>query len=196
MSHPARSRRRALFLAGAVLTALTTATPSALAEPEAALVADPAGLVDPFIGTGSGGEHVGEVDTFPGASVPFGMAQFSPDTPRRPAGGGYWYDDKEITGFSMTHLSGVGCPTSGDFPFLPLTGAIPADPASAKLPFSHTDEHASPGSYGVKLGDIRAELGATTRTGIARLTYPKTDQAQLLVKVANSQAASSGASFH
>src|SRR5205823_296653 len=94
------------------------------------------------------------------------------------------------------HLSGVGCPTSGDFPFLPLTGAIPADPASARLPFSHTGEHASPGSYGVQLGDIRAELSATTRTGIARLSYPKTDQAQLLVKVANSQAASSGASFH
>src|SRR5438067_2146431 len=107
-------------LVGALLAA-GTAVPAAAAEE---LATDPAAEVDPFIGTGSGGEHVGDVDTFPGAAVPFGMVQLSPDTPGRPAGGGYRFDDQEITGFSLTHLSGVGCPTSGDIPLLPLTGAV------------------------------------------------------------------------
>src|SRR6266540_3387632 len=78
--------------------------------PAAPVAAAPAGAVDPLIGTGSGGPVVGEVDAFPGASLPFGMVQWSPDTPRKPPGGGYWFDDTEITGFSLTHLSGVGCP--------------------------------------------------------------------------------------
>jgi predicted alpha-1,2-mannosidase len=176
-----------------LVLALSTVVPAA-ASPDHSV--DPVAAVDPFIGTGSGGEHVGEVDTFPGATVPFGMVQFSPDTPRRPAGGGYWFDDTDITGFSLTHLSGVGCATSGDFPFLPLTGAVPADPSAARQPFTHSSEHAEPGGYGVTLGGIRTELTATERTGLASLTYPRTDQAQLLVKVANSQAASSGATFH
>src|SRR5438105_12904033 len=73
--------------------------------------ADPAAWVDPFIGTGSGGAVVGDVDAFPGATVPFGMVQWSPDTPAKPPGGGYAYADHDITGFSLTHLSGVGCAT-------------------------------------------------------------------------------------
>src|ERR1700761_935574 len=80
------------------------ATTTAQASP--ALVKDPASYVDPFVGTGSGGTVVGQVDTFPGADVPFGMLQWSPDTPSRPAGGGYNFTDKDITGFSLTHLSG------------------------------------------------------------------------------------------
>jgi predicted alpha-1,2-mannosidase len=156
---------------------------------------DVAGLVNPFIGTGSGGPVVGEVDTFPGATLPFGMVQWSPDTPRRPSGGGYWYDDHDITGFSLTHLSGVGCPTGGDLPFLPLTGALPADPSAATLPFAHADESASPGAYRVTAGGIRTDLAVTARTGVARLTYPRTDQARLLVKVAGSQNGSAGATF-
>ncbi|MDQ1573477.1 MAG: hypothetical protein QOH44_1036, partial [Actinomycetota bacterium] len=65
-------------------------------------VSDPASLVDPIIGTS------GAVDDFPGADVPFGMVQWSPDTPSRPAGGGYEYNDKSVTGFSLTHVSGPG----------------------------------------------------------------------------------------
>src|SRR2546429_8688598 len=101
---------------------------SVLSAPPAAAASDLAGLVNPFIGTGSGGPVVGEVDTFPGATVPFGMVQWSPDTPRRPSGGGYWYDDTQITGFSLTHLSRVGCPTGGDLPFPPWTGPLPPHP--------------------------------------------------------------------
>jgi predicted alpha-1,2-mannosidase len=175
----------------ALVLALIHASPTAAARPPA----DPAALVNPFIGTGSGGPVVGEVDTFPGASLPFGMVQWSPDTPKRPSGGGYWYDDTEITGFSLTHLSGVGCPTGGDLPFLPWTGALPADPGAARLPLRHTDESASPGSYAVTAGGVRTELAVTARTGVARLTYPRTAQAQLLVKVAGSQNGSANAAF-
>jgi predicted alpha-1,2-mannosidase len=194
----ARARRRSAVAAAVLAVAVTTVSPAvAVATPSAQATSDPVALVDPFIGTGSGGVHVGDVDAFPGASVPFGMVQFSPDTPRRPAGGGYAYDDTSITGFSLTHLSGVGCGIGGDIPFLPLAGAIPADPDHASLPFSHDAEHASPGAYGVTLGDaVQADVTATRRTGLATLTYPATDQAQLLVKVSGSQGAPSNATFH
>ena len=98
------------------------------AKTTTAQVKDPASYVNPFVGTGSGGAVVGQVDTFPGADVPFGMLQWSPDTPSRPAGGGYNYADKDITGFSLTHLSGPGCAIAGDIPVLPMTGAVPQDP--------------------------------------------------------------------
>lgn len=86
------------------------------AATRAGFVAHPASLVDPIIGTS------GAVDDFPGADVPFGMLQWSPDTPSRPAGGGYEYNDKSVTGFSLTHISGPGCPAAGDIPILPTSG--------------------------------------------------------------------------
>jgi putative alpha-1,2-mannosidase len=79
-------------------------------------VGDPASLVNPFIGTSNGG------DTFPGADVPFGMVQWSPDTAARPDGGGYSYGDTAITGYALTHLSGPGCAAEGDVPILPTVG--------------------------------------------------------------------------
>ncbi|OLB66459.1 MAG: hypothetical protein AUI10_02650 [Actinobacteria bacterium 13_2_20CM_2_72_6] len=166
-----------------------TAVPAAAAGP------DPAGAVNPFIGTGSGGPVVGDVDAFPGATVPFGMVQWSPDTPGRPSGGGYRYEDHDITGFSLTHLSGVGCPTGGDLPFLPLVGALPADPGTASLPFTHADESAVPGRYTVTAGGIGVALAAGARTAVGQFTYPRTDAARLLVKVAGSQNGSAGATF-
>ena len=177
-------------LAAALVTGLSAVTVSA------ATPADPASLVNPFIGTGSGGDVVGNVDMFPGASAPFGMVQFSPDTPSRPAGGGYFFSDSQITGFSLTHLSGVGCPITGDIPILPVAGAVPADPSAASQPFSHNAEQASPGRYSVSLGQVGVDLAASARTGVARFTYPATSQAQLLFKVAGSQNGSSGATFH
>jgi predicted alpha-1,2-mannosidase len=197
------SRRRigALCTGTALVTALLTGLSGLAAHAEGpAGPIDPAALVDPFAGTGSGGGVVGDVDTFPGASAPFGMVQFSPDTPSRPAGGGYFFTDSQITGFSLTHLSGVGCPITGDIPFLPLAGAVPADPGGASAPFSHTGEQAGPGRYTVGVGagggQVGVDLTASARTGVARLTYPRTTQAQLLVKVAGSQNGSSGATFH
>jgi predicted alpha-1,2-mannosidase len=160
-----------------------------------AAVTDPAALVDPMVGTGSGGAVVGQVDTFPGADMPFGMIQWSPDTPSRPDGGGYDYDDSSITGFSLTHFSGPGCAIAGDFPILPVTGALPADPDSASVPFSHSSESAHPGSYAVTAGGVRTRLAVTDRTGVAQFTYPSTSQAQLLVKVADSANGGSSATF-
>jgi predicted alpha-1,2-mannosidase len=161
----------------------------------AAPVTDPAALVDPFVGTGSGGQVVGQVDTFPGADLPFGMIQWSPDTTSRPDGGGYNYDDSSINGFSLTHLSGPGCAIAGDFPVLPMTGALPADPGSATASFSHSTESAHPGSYAVTAGGVRTELAVTGRTGVAQFTYPATTQAQLLVKAADSANGGSSATF-
>jgi putative alpha-1,2-mannosidase len=154
-----------------------------------------AALVDPMVGTGSGNSIVGQVDTFPGADMPFGMIQWSPDTPSRPDGGGYNYADSDITGFSFTHFSGPGCAVAGDFPILPLTGAVPADPSDAEAAFSHSSEVAHPGSYAVTAGGVRTSLAVTDRTGVASITYPKTTSAQLLVKVADSANGGSAATF-
>jgi predicted alpha-1,2-mannosidase len=193
-----RGRRAGVVgaLLATVLTSLSGLPAHAAPASGPAGGSDPAAYVDPLIGTGSGGAHVGNVDAFPGASVPFGMVQFSPDTPSRPAGGGYFYDDNAMTGFSLTHLSGVGCGITGDIPFLPVAGALPPDPANASVPFTHDTEQASAGRYAVTLGGVQAQLTATPRTGLATLTYPATDQAQLLVKVSGSQGAPSGATFH
>jgi putative alpha-1,2-mannosidase len=127
------------------LTAGTAAAQPARAAADA-LVTDPASLVDPMIGTGSGGATVGQVDTYPGATAPFGMMSFSPDTPSRPDGGGYNIDDSSTLGFSLTHMSGPGCDAYGDFAILPTVGGIGADPANATAAFDHATEHAAPGS--------------------------------------------------
>jgi predicted alpha-1,2-mannosidase len=163
------------------------------------LVRDPASLVDPFVGTGSGGAVVGQVDTFPGADTPFGMLQWSPDTPSRPAGGGYNYADSSITGFSLTHLSGPGCSIAGDFPVLPVTGSLGTDPSSLSQPFSHAAEQARPGYYAVKLGSGASAIGTaitvTPRTGLASFSYPRSTAAHLVLKVADSANGSAAASF-
>jgi predicted alpha-1,2-mannosidase len=188
-------------VAGAVFATLLTAglaqAPDASASADAlpAAAADPAALVDPLVGTGSGGPVVGQVDTFPGADLPFGMVQWSPDTTSRPDGGGYGYDDSAITGYSLTHVSGSGCALAGDFPILPLTGALPADPGSASADFSHATEAAHPGSYAVTAGGVRTQLAVTDRTGVAQFTYPATSRARLLVKVADSAAGGSDTAF-
>ena len=155
----------------------------------------PTALVDTFVGT-SGTPVGGPIDTFPGADLPFGMVQWSPDTPSQNAGGGYEYSDHDITGFSLTHLSGPGCNVFGDFGVLPGVGAIPADPASARAPFSHADEESAPGWYAVSLGapKVRAELSVTRHTGIARFTFPSAARANLLFNVSSNQAGVTDAS--
>ncbi|MDI5965907.1 GH92 family glycosyl hydrolase [Streptantibioticus silvisoli] len=161
-------------------------------------MSDPASLVDPLIGTGSGGATVGQVDTYPGATAPFGMLSFSPDTPSRPDGGGYNYDDTSTTGFSLTHMSGPGCGAYGDFPVLPTVGAVGADPANSTAAFKHSDEHAAPGSYSVALNPgtptaVQADLAATARTGIGEFTYPSTTAANMLFKMGDAQSGNQAA---
>jgi predicted alpha-1,2-mannosidase len=149
----------------------------------------PASLVDPFVGTGASSAVAGDIGTFPGAAVPFGMVQWSPDTsPDRIEGGGYSDADTSISGFSLTHLSGAGCPIYGDIPVLPVSGAVPADPGASTEAFSHADEEASPGRYRVSLGTppVEVRLSATTRTGIGQFTFPSAGAADLLFKVSGS----------
>jgi predicted alpha-1,2-mannosidase len=157
----------------------------------------PTSLVDTFVGT-SGTPIGGPIDTFPGADVPFGMVQWSPDTPSQNAGGGYEYNDREITGFSLTHLSGPGCNVFGDFAILPVGGAIPNDPASARQPFSHSTEQSAPGWYAVSVGNpaIRTELSVTAHTGVGRFTFPAATQANLLFNAASNQAGATDAAIH
>ncbi len=147
--------------------------------------------VDPFIGTDDGdapdpppGDTGGAV--FPGATVPFGMIQWSPDTSPS-AEFGYHYRDQRIRGFSVTHLSGTGCPAMLDFPFLPAsivpTRAEAVYNARRAATFRHAHELASPGYYKVKLGSgIEVELSARTRSGSARIAFPVGAPAGLLVE--------------
>lgn len=151
--------------------------------------------VDPFIGTGGDGH------TFPGAVVPFGMVQLSPDTDNPMRGvspqseiykrcAGYHYNDSTIVGFSHTHFSGTGHADLGDLLIMPMTGTPKTEPGTAADPdsgyrsrFSHEDEEASPGYYRVKLTDyqIDAELTTTARTGMHRYSFPKSDQGHVLI---------------
>ncbi|HEY3871160.1 MAG TPA: GH92 family glycosyl hydrolase [Actinocrinis sp.] len=168
-------------------------------DSSSALVFDPAALVNPLIGTGSGGATVGQVDTYPGASAPFGMLSFSPDTPSRPDGGGYDYADSSTLGFSLTHMSGPGCSAFGDFPILPTVGSIGSDPVTTTDAFSHADEHAAPGSYSVTLNPstadpIGASLAATARTGIAQFSYPSSTSSNVLFKMGDAQSGNTSAS--
>ena len=150
-------------------------------------------FVNVFIGTGEHGH------TFPGAVVPHGMVQLSPDT--RTLGwdacSGYHYNDYSIIGFSHTHLSGTGIGDLGDFLFLPFAGELKkvtqymhndGRPVEKDNPrygsaFSHDDEVAHPGYYSVYLQDysIQAELTATARVGFHRYTFPQSDNPGLFI---------------
>ncbi|WP_299538483.1 GH92 family glycosyl hydrolase [uncultured Streptomyces sp.] len=136
-------------------------------------------LVNPFIGTENEG------NTYPGAAVPFGMVQLSPDTGHNT---GYDYSETHIRGFSTVHISGVGCGLGGDLPMLPTTGDITStDNAVYAAGFSHDDEQAAPGTYRVGLdAGIEAELTATARTGVQRYTFPATDRANVLINAGQS----------
>jgi putative alpha-1,2-mannosidase len=103
---------------------------------------DPASLVNPLIGTTGGG------NVFPGPDMSFGMIQWGPDTASsRPDGGGYSYTAGQITGYSLTHLSGPGCGAYGDAPILPTTGAVGSNPAATTETLRHSQETAQAG-YG------------------------------------------------
>ena len=142
--------------------------------------------VNVFIGTGGHGH------TFPGATLPHGMVQLSPDTRLFgwDACSGYYYDDTSIMGFTHTHLSGTGIGDYGDILFMPVVGEKPLIAGTAENPdegyrsrFSHEQESARPGYYQVLLQDdsINVELTATLRAGLHRYTYPKVSDARLIV---------------
>ncbi|WP_217707047.1 GH92 family glycosyl hydrolase [Pedobacter ghigonis] len=153
--------------------------------------------VKPIIGTSKMGH------TYPGATVPFGAVQLSPetDTLSYEVNGkyngdvykycaGYKYEDKTITGFSHTHFSGTGHSDLGDFLIMPTQGKLQLNPGTASNPkggyrsaFSHANEVAEAGYYKVKLDDdnITAELTSTTRVGMHQYTFPKSDQSHIIL---------------
>ncbi|MEV6792179.1 GH92 family glycosyl hydrolase [Streptomyces sp. NPDC051320] len=151
---------------------------------------------DPFVGTddsnapnpvggGAGGS------TYPGAVVPFGGVQFSPDTPTA-SPSGYRYSDKTIEDFSLTHFDGAGCPNNEDLPLLPVTGALSSSPGSNWTSYASgytkSNETASPGYYKNRLDKYSTdvELTATTRTGMGRLVYPSSTSSRLLINTGRS----------
>lgn len=150
-------------------------------------------FVDTFVGTANsplpdylGGNASG--NTFPGATLPFGMIQWSPDTEKgfgKDERGSYLYADKRIRGFSLTHLSGPGCPVFGDAPIMPIAGGVKsspaADPDAYLAGFSHSNEKASPGYYEVALDTgVRVRLTVTERTGHGVFTFPAGGEGTLL----------------
>ncbi|MCC9064011.1 GH92 family glycosyl hydrolase [Flavobacterium piscisymbiosum] len=153
--------------------------------------------VDPMIGTAKMGH------TYPGATVPFGSVQLSPETDTIAYSlngkyngdvykycAGYQYEDKTIVGFSHTHFSGTGHSDLGDFLIMPTTGKLQLNPGVASKPlsgyrssFSHSTEKAEPAYYSVLLEDhkIKVELTATTRVGMHQYTFPKSDEAHIIL---------------
>ena len=147
---------------------------------------NPVDFIDPFIGTGFHGH------TYPGATVPFGAVQLSPDTRAGnwDACAGYHYDDSTLTGFSHTHLSGTGCIDLGDLLIRPTTQTVDPSrqPMYAPAAFRHENEKAEAGYYAVLLHEegIRAELTATAHTGVHRYTFPKESTPTVIVDLKHS----------
>ena len=142
--------------------------------------------VQPLNGTGNAGD-----DTFPGAVVPFGMMQWSPDTTTKWPGG-YLYTDTQIVKFGLTHASGAGCSYGGDVGFTPFLGSVTSSPystgnycdlnASYFSTFSHSNEIAAPGYYSVQFTNgITTALTTTTRTGFGRFSYPSGSPSSMLI---------------
>ncbi len=187
-------RTRCAAYAAGLVAALVLAT-----LPAAAKAAPPGRDVDVFIGTGGSAPwHSG--NTTPAAARPFGLVHLGPDTTGardgRPSttASGYGWEDDRVRGFSATHLSGAGCPALGDVPFLPVTGALPADPAGASVALDHAAERADPGWYAARLGNgVGVSLAAGLRTGLAVLAFPRGRPSRLLVKAGGSLAGARGA---
>ncbi len=157
----------------------------------------PYDYVNPFIGTDDMGH------TFPGAAVPFGLVQLSPDTDTVLYSygkgynpdvykycAGYQYSDNTIVGFSHTHFNGTGHSDLGDFLLMPTVGKLKLNPGTKENPesgyrsrYSHENEKASPGFYAVKLDDydIDVELTATARAGFHKYKFPKTREAHIIL---------------
>ncbi len=186
---------------GAILLVLAATVATSSLAPSSAMAASPAAneaaysAVNPFIGTG------GEGHTYPGATVPYGMVQLSPDTriqSRKDGYGwaaGYRYDDSTIVGFSHTHFSGTGHSDLGDLLLMPTTGELKLERGNPDQPlsgytsrFSHASETAQPGYYAVTLDDykVRAELTASARVGMHRYSFPAGKPAHVVLDLRTS----------
>ncbi len=165
---------------------LLCASPWLAVSPSRAAVPSPLESANPLVGTAEHGH------TYPGAAVPFGLVQLSPDTPLQGWDGssGYHYSDSVIRGFSHTHLEGTGVGGLGDILLMPTVGEVQlnagnplrAEAGYASL-FSHAQEVASPGYYRVFLQgpQVLAEMTATARVGLHRYTFPTSEQAHIIL---------------
>ena len=187
--------RRSLAVAAGVLLAAGVVV--VVDTPAHAAVLNLTQFVNPFIGSddsnspdpvggGAGGS------TVPGPVLPFGMVQFSPDTPTA-SPSGYRFSDTQIQEFSLTHFNGAGCPNNEDIGLLPITGNLGTSPGTGWTGYAATQakasEQAQPGYYRAVLsnyGNTNVELSATRRTAIMRLTYPATSTAKVLINTSRS----------
>ena len=185
--------RLIVLFVGVALGVTSCSAPKKGNAPVVAKVAGPepdlVQYANPICGTGSYPADWGDNDLFPGAVMPFGMIQWSPDSGAGTRPGGYGYADTQISGFSLDHLSGAGCPDGGNFSFMPILSAGQS-PNGNRLAFatefSHANETAKPGYYAVTLDNgIKAELTATTRAGFGRFTYPAGPTAVMAINAAS-----------
>ena len=183
-----------------LLAALGAAFSPLWAQPSSS---DPGAEVNPFIGTANGG------NVFPGASVPFGMVQFSPEaTPvgsKRPiaAPGGYEFRATALRGFSLTNVEGWGCAGgSGEVPIMPVTEDLTTSPSTDfrhvyTSAFDHRSEQAVPGSYRVHLGNgVDVRLAAGTRVAAATFGFPSGKPSTVLIRTSDSEVGSTAAESH
>jgi predicted alpha-1,2-mannosidase len=194
--HPARPWRRRVSSVAATL--LVAAGAVAIWQvPAHAAVLPLTQYVNPFIGTddsnspdpvggGAGGS------TVPGPVLPFGMVQFGPDTPTA-SPSGYRFSDTQIQEFALTHFNGAGCSNNEDLGILPITGAIGTSPGTAWTNYQATQtkaqEVAQAGYYKAVLsnyGNTAAELSATRRSAVMKLTYPSSTTAKVLINTSKS----------
>ncbi|HCI82281.1 MAG TPA: hypothetical protein DHW02_21615 [Ktedonobacter sp.] len=170
-----------IILVAVVVSAVFLTNTSHLRGAQAAGVVNAVQYVNPLTGTS------GEGNTFPGADVPFGMVQWSPDTTTiGSAGSSYDYNSTSLHGFSLTHMSGAGCSIYRDIPFMPYVGSVKTSPAGSNAydaSFSHSSEVAQPGYYSVTLSksNIKSELTVTPRTGFGQFTYPSSTSSTMLI---------------
>jgi predicted alpha-1,2-mannosidase len=181
------------FRTSAVNSPVVSGTTNLFATQELSLTP----FVNPFIGTEPNpytkeGYSFDTGNVFPGAVCPRGMLAWSPDTTHaKEIAGGYWYPDRAIEDFSLTHFSGRGVPCLKDIPFMPVILPVNDSPglnwSRFAATFSHTNESASPGYYCVKFDNgIETELTVTPRTGLARFTFPAQSPATLLIRADSS----------
>ena len=169
-----------------IMRSILTVTSSVLLLSSAANAEKLTEYVNPFVGTDGYG------NVYPGAQIPFGGIQISPDTDAKfyDAASGYKYNHTSLLGFSLNHLSGTGIPDLGDFLFIPGTGEMKLEPGTRENPdagyrsrYSHDKEYAEPNYYTVDLLDygVKAEMTSGLRSGMFRFTYPKSEKAFIMI---------------
>ncbi|WP_411087239.1 GH92 family glycosyl hydrolase [Streptomyces sp. 061-3] len=189
------ARRFGARTAAVILTgALAAAFMPPAAEAATGLVTHPAAYVDPLIGTANGG------NTYPGATLPYGMIGWSPTSTRGDqtstgAANGYDYGTTRLRGLSLTHVNGAGCNpgAAGDVPIMPFVGDVTSSPSADTKDavyaanFSHDNERAVPGRYTLGLDNgATADLAVSRRAGVADFSFPAGKPANLLFRVSNS----------